>query len=368
MQDENEPLRGRLRALLLFDVAEEIDLPLLHTVLGTKPSRREPAFRHPAPEYVRFERPPVMEDLGITRIDETQQLHTRVRYFEYGVVSVEFQTPFEASWETLLWLAQRWVMSPALEGLASTLLRDRLGILKDTLRKPYEGWISEDYYIVQLDPVQDGAGGVLSAEELVRQRGIQIAQVVRGEEIPLSTAGQGEVLQSSMSYYRTDLVVIGWVAAFVYDSPSAASPIIDLLEYANTQLLEFRYYDEVLTRVLADVYDQLDLSRGIFASWKLAGEAGKLNTIRLDCQELTERTDNAIKFLSDMFYARVYRLASSRVGVTDYRDLVTEKLATARDLYESMVNEFHQGRAFVLELLVVIILIIEIVFLFRGKG
>jgi hypothetical protein len=33
-----------------------------------------------------------------------------------------------------------------------------------------------------------------------------------------------------------------------------------------------------------------------------------------------------------------------------------------------MVDQFHQGRAFVLELLVVIILIIEIVFLFRGKG
>ena len=303
MQTENEPLHGRLRALLLFDVAEEIDLSQVHTILGTKPSRREPAFRHPAPEYVRFERPPVMEDLGITQVHEDQQLHTRVRYFEYGVASVEFQTPFEASWDTLLWLAQRWVLSPALEGLASSLLRDRLVVLKDILRKPYEGWITEDYYIVQLDPIQDGASGVLSAEELVRQRGAQIAQVVRGEEIPLSTAERQEVL-----------------------------------EYANTQLLEFRYYDEVLTRVLADVYDRLDVSHGILAPWKLAGEAGKLNTIRLDCQELTERTDNAIKFLSDMFYARVYRLASARIGVTDYRELVTEKLATARDLYDSMVN------------------------------
>ncbi|MBV9444005.1 MAG: hypothetical protein JO217_15085, partial [Acidobacteriaceae bacterium] len=85
-----------------------------------------------------------------------------------------------------------------------------------------------------------------------------------------------------------------------------------------------------------------------------------------ECQELTERTDNAIKFLSDMFYARVYRLASSRIGVTDYRDLVTEKLNTARDLYDSMVNEFHQARAFLLEVLVIIILIVEIIPLFRG--
>jgi hypothetical protein len=33
-----------------------------------------------------------------------------------------------------------------------------------------------------------------------------------------------------------------------------------------------------------------------------------------------------------------------------------------------MVNEFHQGRAFVLELAVVIILIAEIALVFRGKG
>jgi hypothetical protein len=32
------------------------------------------------------------------------------------------------------------------------------------------------------------------------------------------------------------------------------------------------------------------------------------------------------------------------------------------------VDQFHQSRAFFLELLVVIILIIDLIFLFRGKG
>jgi len=36
--------------------------------------------------------------------------------------------------------------------------------------------------------------------------------------------------------------------------------------------------------------------------------------------------------------------------------------------YESLLNEFHQSRAFFLEVMVVIILLIEIGFLFRGKG
>jgi hypothetical protein len=55
--DAASPLRGTLRALLLFDIAEEIDLAQLHSILGTSPSKREPSFLRPAPEYVRHEQP-----------------------------------------------------------------------------------------------------------------------------------------------------------------------------------------------------------------------------------------------------------------------------------------------------------------------
>jgi uncharacterized membrane protein (Fun14 family) len=68
-----------------------------------------------------------------------------------------------------------------------------------------------------------------------------------------------------------------------------------------------------------------------------------------------------------MFAARLYNLAAAKVGVNDYKALVEEKLRTAASLYSYMIGEFHQARAFVLELMVVIILIIELVFLFRGK-
>ena len=64
----------------------------------------------------------------------------------------------------------------------------------------------------------------------------------------------------------------------------------------------------------------------------------------------------------------VYRLAAAKVGVPDYKNLVKEKLSTAEELYRFMVDQFHQSRAFVLELLVVVILIIELAFVFYGKG
>ena len=66
--------------------------------------------------------------------------------------------------------------------------------------------------------------------------------------------------------------------------------------------------------------------------------------------------------------ARLYRLAAAKVGVPDYRKLVDEKLSTAGELYQFMMDEFRQGRAFVMELMIVIILIIDLIFLFRGKS
>jgi hypothetical protein len=210
--------------------------------------------------------------------------------------------------------------------------------------------------------------GSPSANDLLAARADEISQIVRGEMAKLSDGERQEVLQSKISYYPNDLAVIGWNAAFIYDDPAGAETAIQLLQYANSQLLEFRHYDDLLTKELENVYDFLETGgTGTWARWRTARAASKLHTVLLDVNELTERADNAIKFLSDMFSARLYKLCAAKVGVPDYKDLVKEKLQTAEDLYRFMVDQFNQSRAFVLELMVVVILIIELVYFFRGK-
>jgi hypothetical protein len=235
------------------------------------------------------------------------------------------------------------------------------------LRKPYPEWVDEAYYIVDLDDVHGPDGVRLSGQDLLARNGREISQVIRGEIQPLSEAEQKEVLASSLSYYPTDLLVVGWLAALVYDTPEGAAPLNQLLEYANTQLLEYRRYDEILTALLKNTYTTLERRGGFFSRWRLARDAERLNRLRLDVTELTERADNAIKFLSDMFYARAYRVAAARVGAGDYRTLVDQKLHIAGELYEFMVNEFREARAFLLEVLVIVILIIELIPIFRGR-
>ena len=274
---------------------------------------------------------------------------------------------FACDWQALVEQSSRLIADPRIEKRALDLVQRSVKRAGPALVKRYENWLAEDYYIIQLGEMSGAEGRPATASELLPRHGSEIAQIVRGESAALSDGERQEILQSSISYYPTDLLVVGWTAALVYDTPEGAAATIQLLEYANTQLLEFRYYDDLLTRVLKDVYKSLERGSGLLSRWRLAREAERLNTIRLDVIELAERIDNAIKFLSDMFYARLYRLAAVKVGVPDYRNLVDQKLRTAGELYEFMVQEFHQGRAFVLELVVIVILIIDLLFFFRWK-
>lgn len=357
-------LRGAFWVFVLYDVADEIRLDEVRRLVGSEAPARQPTFKNPAPDYVRFERPPVVQHLVPVRLESGEKFERRIKYFDYGVISVEFEMSFEADWQELVRISSRWITAPEVEARSMELAREHVEGIRPALVQPYGTWVSEDYYVIQLHQALDGAGQPLSAADMVKQHGADIAQIVRGESIPLSEGEQREVLQSSLSYYPRDLIVAGWVGALVYDTPEGAIPAIQILEYANTQLLEYRHYDDLLTRLLEGVYDRLEQRGGLLRRWRMAKEAERLNTILLDIRELTERTDNAIKFLSDMFYARAYRIASERVGVIDYRNLVEEKLRTAGELYEGMVNEFHQGRAFVLEVMVVAILVIELVKVF----
>lgn len=355
-------LQGSVLVLIQFDVCEEIRLDQLREIFGAR-KVEQPTFKHPAPGYVRYQRPPVVEPIEPLVLDTGERLEGQIKYYDYGVLSVVLELPFSGDWDTLVRLASRWVWDVDFSGHAARIARRKLERAAPALVKPYSDWLSEDYIIFH---VREMAGSP-SAAELVASQGERIAQVVRGETIQLSDYERSEILQSRISYYTNDLALIGYNAAFLYDSPAGAETAIQLVEYANSQLLEFRHYDELLTRELEGVYASLDKGTGMWARWRLARAARKLHTVLLDVTELTEHADNAIKFLSDMFSARLYKVAAAKVGVPDYKNLVNQKLQTAEELYRFMVDQFHQSRAFVLELMIVIILIIDLIALFNGK-
>ena len=357
------PLTGSVLILIQFDVCEEIRLDELRRIIGAR--TQQLPLKNTAPSYVQYQRTPVVVSLDPVTLETGERLEGQIKYFDYGVISLVFELPFAGNWDDLVQLSCRWTSDTNFEAVATRIARQRLERAAPALVKPYkDDWLQEDYFIFHVREIE----GSPSAEALLASHGDKIAQVVRGETAQLSDSERQEILQSRISYYPNDLAVIGWNAAFIYDTPAGAETAIQLLQYANSQLLEFRHYDEFLTRELQDVYDFLDRGgTGLWSRWRTARAASKLHTVLLDVNELTERADNAIKFLSDMFSARLYKLCAQKVGVPDYKDLVKEKLQTAEDLYRFMVEQFNQSRAFVLELMVVVILIIELIYFFKGR-
>jgi hypothetical protein len=354
-------LQGSIVVLNLYDVAEEIKLSDLPPLTGG--TRLSPTFKPPTPAHVRFERPPVIEPLPPLSLSTGERFEATLQYYDYGVVSVLLRSAFSGSWEDLQRLTGNWISGTAFDDLCRKTLRERLAKVSAALVKPYDNWLSEDYAVIHLHSIS----GTTNGAALRQEHGAEISQIVRGETMPLADQERTEVLQGYMSYYPNDLIVAGWNAAFVFDTPAGAEPTILLLEYANSQLLQFRHYDEILTRELERVYDSLETRKGLLYGWRMRSAAAHLRTMLLDVTELTERTNNALKFVGDMFFARVYKLCAVKIGVTDYEALVREKLRTADELYDFMIEEFHQARAFLLEFIVVLILMIELFFLFHGK-
>jgi hypothetical protein len=354
-------LQGSISILALYDVCEEIRLQDLPPFIQGRVV--SPSFKHIAPDHVRFERPPVIESLEPVLIPPGERFQAAMQYYDYGVISLVLRVPFVGDWQNLRELASKWVSSTTFDELSLRMVREKVAAVRPALVRPYDEWQTEDYYIFHVLSTPE----LGLASDVFAQHGQQISQIVRGEAVQLADGERSEVMQASMSYYTNDLTVVSWSAAFILDSEQGAEATIRLLEYANSQLLQFRHYDELLTRELRNVYRFLQKRTGVLSGWRMRPAAARLRTILLEVTELTERTNNALKFVGDMFTARLYKLCALRIGVTDYGNLVADKLRTVENLYSVMIDQFQQARGFVLEFTVVFILIIELAFLFHGN-
>lgn len=368
MIERNVFLRGCLRVLLLYDIGEAIDLDKLRALWGPRADPVRQVFGRRTPDYVRFEHAPILEPAQSMTLRTGEQVFCSIKYYAFAVVVVQLEISFEGDWGLLLSQASRWIDASDIGPQAREIVTGRIREMGSALTRPTEEWLEEQYLVIDLDEARESSAPNMSAADLMVVHGEQIAQLIRGELEPLAPAMSGSLLEASLSYYPSDLVVIGSSAALVYDRGEDATATNQILEYAKMQLLEFRYYDGLMTRLLSEVYAALERKRNVlFSRWSLPRDARRFNTIRLDVMELTERIDNAIKFVSDVYYARLYRLAATRMGVSEYRALVDEKLRTVGELYDAMVDQFNEARSFVLEVGVAILALLDIILWLRAK-
>ena len=95
-----------------------------------------------------------------------------------------FELPFEGNWESLVALAARFVPSPELERKAQEMVRERLQRISSVIIRPYDQWISEDYYVFCLDEIEGNPTGAdLLARHGDRSRASCAARLVSLREV-----------------------------------------------------------------------------------------------------------------------------------------------------------------------------------------
>ena len=153
-----------------------------------------------------------------------------------------------------------------------------------------------------------------AADDLVEHDGDAIASVLRGERAPLSHQERDEILRHRLSYLADDLVIPTWNAAFVYDTPAGTQAAVEIVEFANSQLLQFRYYDELLDNALAGIYAKMQKAPRWYDSLvgsHYAKAVRQVHALFIDVNELTDRTENALKIVGDVYAARLFSLVGS---------------------------------------------------------
>ena len=349
---------GSVTALYLFDVAQAIDLAAIRQRLGPRATNAKLDDKGPGPARVRYLQPPVVVDGADLACAELEQFRVRVKFYDYGVISLMLTRPFDGTWTDLGELSQSLIENESLEQRALDACERIVKEMASALRAARASFLSEDYFVFTIAPT-DAAG---SADQVVAANGVEIAQIVRGERQPLSRQERDEVLKHRWSYLEDDLVVAAWNAAFIYDTEAGALALIEIFEFANSQLLEFRYHDELLEGETTTLYARLeerhwlDMLRGR----RHTNEALRIQSLYLDVNELTDRMENAVKFVGDPYAARLFGLAAARLGLERWKKNVEEKLDTLNDIHRFAVERTGISQANILELVIVGILLIEL--------
>jgi hypothetical protein len=362
--DDAALCRGILHIYVAFDWGDVIDLEQARKLVPAQthalPRRkRTPSSFSYRPAPLNFGLDPVALELAEVGKISAQG---RVTAFDFGAVSVAFRVPFELSAEGMRRLAGTLADPTALIQTARVSLTPIYQQLLPAVQSPnWQEYLSEEYFVFQLTPGEP----LPPLEQLVdvsRGRPADwLASLVHLESSPLSTQEIAEALRLHLRYSPEDLFVPGWAAAVLIDQDCEET--LEVVEFANLQLLEYRYIDNRLDENLAAAYRYIHpLTRSSLPFWRMHSRPLRvLGELKVEANDLFERTGNVLKLVGDPYLARLYRLVSARFHLEAWEESIQRKLETTEGVHQVLADQAGAFRMEFLEVLVVLLILLELV-------
>ncbi len=366
-------MTGDVTYLYAYNIAREADLAAIETRLRGTVEWFHLGRSKDAPRNFPSYRPLIlqMDDVRIEGPLGPMTLSTSIKLFSVGALSVNVRVPVSC---------ERLADLVALRDLTvkdNTTLDDRIGDIVRRLLEAVKSQLDspvkaigqpEVYTIFRLDwPTAAAAAADADAGQSLdewlcgQQRDIAALLVNETEAGRLSAQEVQETLMHKYSYYSSDATMLDWDAAFVVDTPEGCQDVLYVIEVANLQLEELKAYDMELDKVLDKAYDDVEAIARPHAFRRRRRVLAELREIRMDLTRVTDELSNITKFVGDWHLARVYMGCVARFHLSQWQDMVSQKLRSLDGLYTMLQQDSTNRAMLILELAIVALFVIDLV-------
>jgi hypothetical protein len=300
-----------------------------------------------------MENPPLvltMHPLSTEREGKTFDMTTIARVYDIGAISLCFAyEDQDAESSTLVDTALPFAGQERLSSLFDTYLKNIGEILRPFLSDlSIESDFYEDYTIYITNRIDES---------------INPAILLNGENIRFSSQIHEEMARNTLSYTTDDLAILSWDSALLCN-PENPTDLIDLIEYANVQVLELRYYDRLLTRQMDKMYDDIEQADKLWRFKRMnkyhSIMAGLMENYA-EISEITEKINNLIKATEDVYYARVYATTLKVLRISQWSESVERHIEVIHKNYSMLSEEVRIQHSNFLEWIVIILIALEFI-------
>ena len=357
-------VQGEAIVYRLFDVGYAIQLDQAAALLASSTPERLRPVRGEA-QAIQIPNPPVTVGLGteaLTIAGAPREAELSARIFDFGVISMRARiaAPPGVLWSEFASFGAHTNAPGAWADVLTRSLDPLLARIAPAIERAGQAPVTEDYVVFRVNRLEDAAGARISPETLREE---DIARLLLGEPRPLSGTARHELLSQRFTYFEDDLAVLTWGTALVVEPVAEDTDVQYVLEFANAQLLELRFYDAVLDAELPHIYTRIAEARRGFhlLGRRFSRLLADLQTRVADSTELVERVENSLKVTDDVFLARIYAGALELFRGRTWRSGIERKVTIVRDTYDMLNAETQSRRSEVLEIIIVLMIAFEIV-------
>lgn len=352
--------KGSVLVYRMFDIAEEVDMQKAEALL--RDSRGQARFK--VPKYI--DRALIMKaapvtfgygevDLQLKRSKKRATVSGKIR--DYGVLSLVYQIPIEpgTDWDELIRLAADLEEGSEVDQIASVQSKAICDSIRPALKQHSEWNVFEDYILYFLEEI-DGAS---TGEELLKRADIP-SLLLAEDDIEISAKTREAIMGNTYQYSDKDLTLIEWNAALVLE-PGGGREVPDIIEFAVSHLMEMRYYDDLLDKRLALLYDDIEKNKGSFLRSHFAQIYQDASSRYIEFSEFTERVENSLKVVGDFYLATVYRAATKRFRLADWQQNIMRKMNILAQVSSLLQGEVNARRSLWLEVTIILLIAFELI-------